>query len=57
LRNKGLPTADDKALDADVILAAQALVSDAGRGEVIVATTNPNHLTRLVPAANWWEIS
>lgn len=57
LRNIGQPTADDKALDADVILAAQALISDAGRGEVIVATTNPKHLARLVPAKNWWEIN
>jgi predicted nucleic acid-binding protein len=57
LRNRHLPTADDTALDGDVILAAQALVSDGGRGEVIVATKNPGHLTRMVPAANWWEIA
>src|SRR5215216_5402698 len=39
LRHRGLATTDDKALDGDLILAAQAIISDAGRGEVIVATT------------------
>src|SRR5215831_16576630 len=42
-RRGGRPTADPKALDADVILAAQAsLIGMAD--EVIVATTNVDHL-------------
>jgi predicted nucleic acid-binding protein len=57
VRNQGMPTAHDHALDGDVILAAQAIVSDAGRGEVIIATSNPGHLTRLANADEWWTIS
>lgn len=52
-RNRGRPTAHDHALDADVILAAQALeLADAGQ-HVTVATTNPKHLTQYVRAACW----
>jgi predicted nucleic acid-binding protein len=54
VRNAGLPTAVDKALDADVILAAQALLKD-GAG-LVVATTNVGHLARFVPAKLWSEI-
>ena len=49
-RNQGQPTAPDPALDGDVILAAQARL--AGKGAV-VATTNPDHLSRFVPAELW----
>jgi hypothetical protein len=42
--NEGKPTADNKSLDGDVILAAQAiLVANYGH-EVIVATSNAKHL-------------
>ena len=51
-RNAGRPAADDSALDADVILAAQAdLLSRSGA--VIVATTNPRHLTLFCDARHW----
>ena len=50
-RNQGTPTADAKALDCDVILAAQAL-SENG----IVATENVGHLSLFVEARNWREI-
>lgn len=51
VRRRGLPTADPKALDCDVILAAQALEVDG-----IVATENVSHLSRLARAKNWREI-
>jgi predicted nucleic acid-binding protein len=51
-RASGLPTADDKALDGDVILAAQAL-SIGG----VVATENVAHLSRLCDARNWKGIT
>jgi predicted nucleic acid-binding protein len=58
-RNEGVPTADDQALDGDVILAAQAvhyadLTPDKDRP--IVATSNVGHLGRFVLARNWDEI-
>ncbi|MBE9058429.1 type II toxin-antitoxin system VapC family toxin [Sphaerospermopsis sp. LEGE 08334] len=44
-RNKGKSTADNKALDGDVILAAQSiLVANYGH-EVIIATSNKKHLS------------
>ncbi len=51
VRRRGLPTADPKAIDADVILAAQAHAMDTA--EVVVATTNERHLSRLVDARHW----
>lgn len=55
VRRRGLPTADPKAIDADVILAAQARRMDAA--EVVVATTNVGHLSRLVEAKLWRDIA
>jgi predicted nucleic acid-binding protein len=46
-RTTGQPTAPDPALDCDVILAAQALTLNTA---VVVATGNPAHLSRFVPA-------
>ena len=51
-RKQGQPTADPKALDADVILAAQAEQAGA-----VVATENIGHLSRFVDARNWREVS
>lgn len=50
-RRDGLPTADPKALDCDVILAAQALAVNG-----IVATENVGHLARFVQARPWRDI-
>jgi predicted nucleic acid-binding protein len=51
VRRRGLPTADSKALDGDVILAAQALAANG-----IVATENVGHLSRIVSAKHWRDI-
>ena len=53
-RNAGQPTAPDSALDGDVILAAQALTLNT---TVVVATGNPVHLSRFVPAELWQNIT
>jgi predicted nucleic acid-binding protein len=52
-RQGGRPTADGKALDIDVIIAAQALSFGE---EVVIATTNPKHLAQFVAAKHWSEI-
>lgn len=52
-RQRGQPTADDKALDGDVILAAQVATIEA---DGIVATTNVGHLAPYVRAALWRDI-
>ena len=53
-RQEGRPTAADPALDGDVILAAQAATLD--HADVIIATTNPGHLSRYTPAKLWTDI-
>ncbi len=55
-RRQGRPTADDKALDGDVILAAQVVLTATGYGDAIVATENVGHLARFVTAYAWWDI-
>lgn len=61
VRQAGLPTAERFALDADVILAAQARTLDAGFWEmpgatVVIATSNIGHLTCLADAQLWRDI-
>lgn len=55
-RNQGQPTAPDESIDADVILAAQAMLAEDEGNTVEVATTNPRHLSRFVDAKNWQEV-
>jgi hypothetical protein len=53
-RQLGQPTAGARELDADAILAAQALsLNDPG---AIVATSNPAHLSRFVRCDLWQNI-
>jgi len=47
-RSQGKPTADPAALDADVLIAAQALEVQA-----TVVTCNPKKLKSLVPIHSW----
>ena len=56
VRQEGRPTADRKALDVDVIIAAQALSFGAAPSDIIVVTNNANHLSRFVSAKAWSEI-
>jgi len=56
LRRDGTSTADPRALDGDVMLAAQALEAVQPGETLVVATTNVGHLGRLVPAARWQDI-
>jgi predicted nucleic acid-binding protein len=55
-RGRGQPTADDKALHGDMILAAQAELASFDDVEVVIATTNVGHLQRFVSARIWQEI-
>ncbi len=57
-RNAGYPTAQDAALDCDVILAAQALSlqNQSPDQRTVVATTNVAHLKRYVEAKLWTEL-
>jgi predicted nucleic acid-binding protein len=52
-RIAGQPTAPNRSIDADVIVAAQALCLNIS---VVVATSNPAHLNRFVPAEIWSSI-
>jgi predicted nucleic acid-binding protein len=53
-RRHGYATAGDQSLDADVILAAQAIMLG---GNTVIATVNVGHLSRYTHAQLWEEIS
>lgn len=55
-RQQGRPTADAKDLDVDVILAAQALSFGPAPPDIVIATTNPKHLSQFIAANTWNEI-
>ena len=56
-RNAGMPTADPKELDCDVLIAAQALTMGVPTSDLVIATTNVGHLARFVPADLWTNIT
>lgn len=54
-RRRGHPTADAKDLDADVILAAQALLFVGLGDHLTIATYNERHLSRYFEDARDWK--
>ena len=55
-RQTSQATAKDEALDADVILAAQAILVCGPEVDVVIATTNVGHLSRFTQAELWNDI-
>jgi hypothetical protein len=55
-RKAGRQSADDASLDADMILAAQAMALARDGEEAVIATTNVRHLTLFSSARIWREI-
>lgn len=56
LRSQGRQTADDMRLDADVILAAQALGSKGQRDTLTVATENVRHFSAMSLDSRPWGV-
>ena len=56
-RRIGRQSAADASLDADMILAAQAMAMATDGGQAVFATTNVRHLALFSPAQIWREIS
>lgn len=55
-RNAGMPTADMKELDCDVLIAAQALDMGLETTDFVIATVNVRHLALFAPAEVWQNI-
>jgi predicted nucleic acid-binding protein len=57
-RIQGIPSADNRSLDADIIICAQyQLLTEEFPGRyVVIATTNVKHLSRFAEAKQWQEI-
>ncbi|ACB50578.1 hypothetical protein cce_1228 [Crocosphaera subtropica ATCC 51142] len=56
VRKKGKPTADNKALDGDVILTAQAVLLQENDYEIIIVTSNIKHFSMFVDAREWKNV-
>ena len=56
-RKQGKPTADEGALDGDMILTAQAIVTQENNieDEVIIVTDNIGHLSLFAKALKWQD--
>ena len=55
-RQRGLPTADPKELDIDVVQAAQLLTADIDPNDLTIATANSGHLSPFLRAEDWQRI-
>jgi hypothetical protein len=55
-RAAGASTADPKELDGDVLIAAQAFDMGFPSSDLIIATTNPGHLSQFVRCDLWTDI-
>ncbi len=57
-RSQGIPTADDKHLDVDIIICSQwQILKDEFPGRyIVIATTNVKHLSRFAEAQAWRNI-
>lgn len=57
-RIQGIPTADDKSLDADIIICSQykLLEKEYPSRYIVIATTNVKHLSRFSEAKEWQAI-
>jgi hypothetical protein len=56
-RRVGRQSADDASLDADMILAAQAMAMASDHDQTVIATTNVRHLALFSSAHIWRDIS
>ena len=56
-RKQGNPTADDKALDGDMVLVGQASEILQKGDNVIIATTNVKHIELFMDARQWNDIT
>ena len=56
-RRMGRQSADDASLDADMILAAQAMATASDGDQTVIATTTVRHLALFSSAHIWREIS
>ncbi len=57
-RNQAIPTADNKNIDGDIIIAAQwrLLRREYPGRSIVIATTNVKHLQRFTEAETWRNI-
>lgn len=56
-RNQGTPTADDKALDGDMVLVGQVYEMAHEGNDVVVATNNVRHIGLFADARRWGSIN
>ena len=56
-RNMGRPTAENRALDGDMILVAQAVLARTMDANVVIASDNVGHLSLFADARPWRSIS
>jgi predicted nucleic acid-binding protein len=56
-RRRGVPTAGEDCLDADAIVAAQAVLYVGHGDDLTVATDNVRHLSRFLDAQPWEAIT